>query len=354
MSETGKIQNACLLASDIRAFRFSNLFRASSFVLRIFCALLFLSGSLHAQEIFQGADTVPPEVERIYLKGVKFLVTAQNSEGTWPNQYGGEPAVVGFCILSILAHGEDPNYGPYAKTIRRGLDFILKNQRKDNGYIGTSMYNHGFATLALAECYGTVHDPRLGPALQKAVDLILTSQANNPLGGWRYSPEANDADTTVSGAQTVALLAARNAGIGVSEEALGKAIRFFLESQSPNGGIGYTGADSPNAARTAIGALVLSLAKKQKTGAFNAAFAFLKQTPESGDMYFHYYLYYAAQAFFRVPAAWEPWNRANIQTLAESQQGDGSWDGSFGPTFSTAASLLSLALNYRFLPIYER
>jgi hypothetical protein len=40
--------------------------------------------------------------------------------------------------------------------------------------------------------------------------------------------------------------------------------------------------------------------------------------------------------------------------LKQSQNPDGSWDGQFGSTFSTATSLLSLALNYRFLPIYER
>ena len=67
------------------------------------------------------------------------------------------------------------------------------------------MYNHGFATLALAESYGAVNDDRLGPALQKAVRLILTSQEANPTKAWRYSPDARDADTTVSGAQMVAL-----------------------------------------------------------------------------------------------------------------------------------------------------
>ena len=120
------------------------------------------------------------------------------------------------------------------------------------------MYNHGFSTLALAESYGAVQDPRLGPALQKAVDLILTSQAHNPFGAWRYSPESPDADTTVSGAQMVALFAARNAGIGVPEDAINKALKFFASCQTPDGGIGYTGPGGPNAARTSIGALVFA------------------------------------------------------------------------------------------------
>ena len=51
---------------------------------------------------------------------------------------------------------------------------------------------------------------------------------------------------------------------------------------------------------------------------------------------------------------WAKWNRKNIATLKQNQNADGSWSGQFGTTFGTAASLLSLALNYRFLPIYER
>ncbi|HVY71848.1 MAG TPA: squalene--hopene cyclase, partial [Verrucomicrobiae bacterium] len=58
--------------------------------------------------------------------------------------------------------------------------------------------------------------------------------------------------------------------------------------------------------------------------------------------------------FHASPEAWGAWNRANIKTLGASQGPDGSWEGQFGATFSTTASLLSLALNYRYLPIYER
>jgi hypothetical protein len=258
-------------------------------------------------------------------------------------------------MLSILAHGEDPNYGPYKDTVHRALDFILKAQDPASGYIGTSMYNHGFSTLALAEAYGYVHDDRIGPALQKAVDLILSSQSRNPNHAWRYSPDNPDADTTVSGAQMVALFAARNAGIGVPEEAIRKALLFFAECQTPDGGIGYTGPGGPDGARTAIGALIFSLARQQKSAAFRSAMEYLEANPTDEGGYHQYYLYYAAQAYFRAsPRAFDAWNAQNIKSLAASQLDDGSWSSGLGPTFSTAASLLSLALNYRLLPIYER
>ena len=311
---------------------------------------------LHAQALFsQDQDVIPQNIDRMYVKGIQYLAHAQNSNGCWDGPFGGEPAVVGLSMLSILAHGEDPNYGPYKDTIHKALDYILKNQSQDNGYIGTSMYNHGFSTLALAEAYGCVHDERIGPALQKAVDLILSSQSANPNHAWRYSPESPDADTTVSGAQMVALFAARNAGIGVPEGAIRKALRFFVDCQTPDGGIGYTAAGGPDGARTAIGALVFSLAKQQKSAAFRSAIEYLDANPSDEGGYHQYYLYSAAQAYFRVsPDAFDSWNAQNVKSLVENQLDDGSWTSGLGPTFSTAASLLSLALNYRLLPIYER
>ena len=326
-------------------------------ILLMFLVLAMPVAALHAQTLFsQNEDVIPPELDHVYTKAMQYLVKTQQADGTWSSQYGGEPGVVGLCILSILAHGEDPNSGPYRITVQRGIDFILKSQNEKTGYIGQSMYNHGFATLALAECYGAVQNPRLGPALQKAVDLIISVQSRNPFNAWRYSPESPDADTTVSGAQMVALFAVRNAGIGVPDEAINKGLKFFVNCQSADGGIGYVSAGGPDAARTAIGLLVFGLAKQQKSVAYRSSLRYLKDSNSgSGDGYYQYYLYYAAQALFRAgPGAFDSWNAANIKLLSSSQADNGSWTGQFGPTFSTAASLLSLALNYRLLPIYER
>ncbi|MGV3773738.1 MAG: prenyltransferase/squalene oxidase repeat-containing protein [Verrucomicrobiales bacterium] len=327
--------------------------------IRLATALLaapILLPSAQAQELFEGSGAVNvAELDRSYVKGLQYLAKSQTPEGKWNEApYGSEPAVVGLAVVAMLSHGEDPNTGPYAEAIRRGLDFIMKQMSQETGYIGRSMYNHGFATLALAEAYGQVLDPRLGPALEKATRLILSSQSKNPFGAWRYSPESNDADTTVSGAQMVALFAARNAGIAVPEEAIQKGLRFFLRCQTPDGGFGYTSATSPNGARTAIACLTLALAKEKQSAAYKQAFTYLQKAP-SESSYQHYYLYYASQAYFHAsPQLWNEWNRKNVKNLTSSQNENGSWDGQFGPTFTTAASLLSLALNYRYLPIYER
>jgi len=309
-----------------------------------------------AQQLYTGsAGVVAGEVDKMYVRGLQFLVRSQTEEGNWPDEPPNtEPAITSLAIISLLAHGDDPNFGPYSATIRRALDYVLKRGNPVTGYIGTTMYNHGFSTLALAESYGAVDDPRLGPALQKAVRLIVSAQEENNLHAWRYSPDSRDADTTVSGAQMVALFAARNAGIPVPENAIQNGLKFFLSCQTPDGGFGYISPVAPNSTRTAIGCVVLALAKEKNSPAFKSAFNFLK-TSRPDAQYPQYFLYYVSQAYFHgSPERWQSWNRDNIASLRATQTAEGNWDGQLGQTFATAGSLLSLALNYRYLPIYER
>lgn len=306
-------------------------------------------------KVYRGTQ-VPPEVERIYEKGLKFLVSAQNADGSFPGQYGSEPGVVGFAIMSMLAHGEDPNHGPYAKALKRGLDYLLKNQG-ENGYIGSSMYNHGFAALALAECYGALQDERIGPALKKAVELILSSQDKNKFKAWRYTPDAMDADSTVSGACFVALIAARNAGLKVPDKNIDEALKFFTDCQNPSGGdIGYMPrSGSHGGATTAIGVAAFAYARKRDAVTFVKALKKMKSEEAVGGSYPFYLEYYAAQAYFQGDFdGWQDWNAKQVKRLTEMQNDDGSWDAGLGPATSTTLGLLSIALNYRYLPVYER
>ena len=81
--------------------------------------------------------------------------------------------------------------------------YVRLNRRRFWGTGQSDDKLDAFATLALAELYGAVDDPRVGPALQRAVTLILEAQKRNQKGAWRYRPESNDADTTVSGGQSL-------------------------------------------------------------------------------------------------------------------------------------------------------
>lgn len=315
-------------------------------------------------------DKLPPDVEVIYQRGLTWLVANQTDDGSWSGS--DDPGITGLCIMAFMASGEDPNFGRYAGPVRRAVRSIILNQNKTTGYLGNSMYHHGFAMLGLAEAYGAVDDTLLwdgtesaddrrsiGEALDLAVRSAITSQNNNRWGGWRYSPESTDADTSVTGAVLVGLLAARNAGLEVPDENIDKALGYFKQSTGPNGMVAYSGGiggmgESMN--RSAIATLVYSVGKKKDWDEFDATLKHLTDRIEHNESsYPHYFRYYMAQALFQGDfESWQKWNAETIRFLKQTQQQDGSFPGSHGVAYGTAMSLLSLALNYRFLPIYER
>jgi hypothetical protein len=301
-------------------------------------------------------DTVPPQAESIYEKGLKYLAKSQNEQGSWNDSTGAEPAVVGLCVAAFLAHGEDANNGPYAQVMRRGIDFIISQQDASSGYIGSSMYNHAFATKALAESYGMIDNPKIAPALKKAVALILSAQKRNNAGAWRYTPQSTDADTTVTGCNMVTLFAARNAGVPVPDEAIRKGLTFLAKCRSSDGSYGYTSASGGKPTLTAIGSLCASLAKEKDTRGYKASLEYLKKNLDYREKYYpYYYEYYMSQALFHADEeAWREWNARNIRYLGTIQNREGAFPGNQGASFNTAGALLSLALNYRYLPIYEK
>jgi hypothetical protein len=327
--------------------------------MKFLLSLLFLAIALPlaAQDLPRRPDDpIPPQVDAMYERGLTYLAKNQNARGSWDDSMGSEPGVVALCVVAFLAHGEDPNHGPYAKSISKGIDFLLSQQNSTNGYIGNSMYNHGFSTLALAEAYGCVDNPKIAPALQKCVELILSAQKRNNSKAWRYTPDSTDADTTVSGCQLVALYAARNAGLPVPDEALKNGLAYMARCRGTDGGYGYTSAGGPKPTLTAIGVLCLSLAKDKEGKGFQASVEYLRKSLNYRDRHYPYYFeYYMSQALFHAePETWNDWNARNIRYLSTIQSRDGSWPGNKGQSFNTAGALLSLALNYRFLPIYEK
>lgn len=324
---------------------------------RTLALLLAAAAAAPAQDLPRRPDDpVPPQVDTMFERGLAYLARSQNDQGAWNDSMGSEPGVVALAVVAFLAHGEDPNHGPYAANIRKGIDYLLANQNQGNGYIGSSMYNHGFATLALAEAYGMVDNPKIAPALKKCVDLILSAQKRNNSDAWRYTPDSTDADTTVSGCQLVALFAARNAGLPVPEEAIRKGLAYMARCRGGDGSYGYTSASGGKPTLTAIGVLCLALAKEKEGKGYQSSVEYLRKQMNYRDRHYPYYFeYYMSQALFHAdPAAWEEWNGLNIRYLSASQSRDGSWPGNKGPSFNTAGSLLSLALNYRYLPIYEK
>lgn len=353
---------------------------------RILNHLLFLSLAICPSSVFAQADIldvregtgIPLEVRSIYEKGADYLARTQKSDGTWGKgaQFHGSESngICGLCVMAFLSTGEDPNFGKYAGNIRRALRHIIRDQNPKTGYIQGNMYVHGFAMLALSEAYGAVDDDMLwagqkqddrtrsiGEALELAVRLAVTSQKKNPQDGWRYGPGDPSADTSIVGAVLMGLLAARNAGVSVPDESIDKALKYMKSMTSDESGqVGYSGLGGfgESTARSSIACLVYSIGKRKEWKEFHATKEYVADNfmTTSQSSWPYYTRYYQSQALFQADyETWQKWNRDTIRRLEELQSKDGQIGNSqHGPVYATSMSLLALALNFRFLPIYER
>ena len=335
------------------------------------CAILLLPLTARSAED-QPADKevtvkVTPEIRSLIQGGLKYLASKQRIDGSWSLKEGhmGHPvAITGYALLAFMSAGNLPHEGEYAKNVAAGMQFLLDSAQPDGLYRGVSssqyMYNHGIATIALAELYGESHAPALRAKLQRAVDVILKAQ--NPTGGWRYTPESRDADISVTVLQAVALRAAQDAGLSIPQEAIAKAIDYVNSCYDANKkGFSYQPGTGPGFARTAAAIYSLQVLGKYNDPHVKAGSEFLAETKERS--HWSYGNYYAAPAQYMIGGdTWRNWYAQISELLIKSAKHEGDmvyWDSGADPStpgaiFSTAVFVHVLAMPYHLIPLYQR
>src|SRR5947209_17901685 len=103
-----------------------------------------------------------PKWESAIEKGLRWVAKAQSSLGHWTA--GGYPtAMTALGGTALTASGSTTVQGPYAKNIRKAVDFLLGKSRQ-NGLIGDPQsdnrytYGHGFSMLMLSQVLGEEED----------------------------------------------------------------------------------------------------------------------------------------------------------------------------------------------------
>jgi hypothetical protein len=299
-------------------------------------------------------------------KGLAFLSARQLEDGALAASGNGRNAAV--CALAGMAWlsgGSTPGRGPYGKEVDRVTDFLLDHV-EESGFITVKeavshgpMYEHGFATLFLAEVHGMSPRDDLRDKLSRAVDLIVRTQ--NDEGGWRYQPRKADADLSVTICQVMALRAARNAGLRVSSETIDRCVDYVKRSQNPDGGFRYVLSGNDSAfPRSAAGIVALYSAGIYEGQEIERGLAYLERFPPrvgpgGEDGYFFYGHYYAVQAMWQAGGPpWEKWYTAIRDVLIARQQADGSWRDATGSEYGTAMATIILQMPDNSVPIFQR
>ncbi len=302
-------------------------------------------------------------------KALKWLSENQTRSGSWPHDTY-PTAMAGLAGIALLCSGSTTTQGPYARHIRRTVDYLTSKCRR-NGLIGDPQrdnrytYGHGFAMLFLSQVLGEEEDmdrrQELTEILERSVQFSVDAQTGE--GGWGYvsSSEStfDEGSTTIT--QVQGLRGCRNAGIVVPRQAIDDAKKYIYKCQNKDGGISYSTSQlgSSRAAITAAALAALYNAGDYESEYIPTMWEYCKKNlhniQENKYGHWHYtYLYYTQVVYRQSRDVWEPFRDKLYEAILASQQPDGSWEGQVGPVYVTACNLVMLQMDNGYLPIFQR
>lgn len=310
------------------------------------------------------------ETRLVMEEALDWLASRQSASGAWIGSGREESrypiAITSYALMAFLAAGHLPDEGEHGAVVTRGVDYLL-SQVSDDGLFpsknsGQYMYEHGIATIVLAEVYGQSRSEKLKDRLQRLVRIIVSSQ--NEEGGWRYRPIAHDADISVTVLQVVALRAAKNNGLAVPAGTITKAVNYVRACYVPTeGGFAYQPGEEAGFARTAAAIYSLQVCGEYDDPRIAKGSSYLFRNVHPDDQWFTYGCFYAAPAQYMLGGEiWERWYgrmKAILLPAVRRQDGRSYWDtaldgSSPGPLYSTAVYTMILAMPNHYLPLYQR
>ncbi len=321
-------------------------------------------------------DDLDTQIDASVRRALAWLSTQQRPSGAWrADDYGDSTAATSLAIMAFLAGGHVPGEGPFGRQMTKGVSWIL-SQQLDNGLLSGRdsshgpMYSHGITTLMLAEVAGMVDEDQAiacNQALERAIKLIIDAQ-NHPrpaqhAGGWRYQPGDSDSDLSVTAWQLLALRAARDIGCDVPVDNIDRAVAYVKRLRVPHGGgFGYMAGHGATITRSGTGIVALEVCGEHRTEETMAAARLILSRPlTQQEHYFYYGVYYCTVGMYKIGG--DEWQEARVQlynTALNTQNPAGFWnptEGSerrAGKVYATSLCVLALAIEYGYLPIYQR
>jgi len=346
------------------------------------------SGARRAEMVNEAVGTEGSE--RAVEMALRWLAAHQLPNGSWnfnhqmgPGKDRDSPdpgaeaqatnGATSLALLPFLGAGQTHLEGKYKETVRKGLTYLIANQRPAGGAgsfheAGGNMYSHGLCTIALTEAYAMTNDRDLIAPAQGAINFIVYAQ--DPVGGgWRYRPR-EAGDTSVVGWQLMGLKSGLMGYLEVPPNTIRGAERFLASAQQDSGSrYGYTG-PGEGPATTAVGLLCRMYMgwEKDHPGIVRGV-AYLDSmgpsipSQRNGNQADMYYNYYATQVMRHAGGSeWEKWNTTMRDFLVNSQEQTGNasgswyfphgWSNAGGRLYNTALSCMVLEVYYRHMPIY--
>ena len=329
------------------------------------------------------------KTEKSVLAALKYLKEHQNKDGSFSrNKSHKLIGVTGLALLTFLAHGETPNSDEYGATVEKAIRWLLSQQDANGSFTGNT-YAHSIAVYAIAESYAMTQIPKLKPAVEKGVNVIVNGlilDKTKKVGSMRPVPgldsesasevtyarleyaykKVTRMDTSVLGWNAQALKAAKLAGSKNPKlnTAIAQVVNGLIYAQNrQTGQFRYSDANSNKAgtpAMTGVGVLCLQLLGNGKTPEVSAGLKTLQDMPVTlkdgkGKLYSYYYITQAM--FHKGSSMWSKWNNKFAPVFIKAQNPDGSFTDAdkhhVGKEYTTSLGALTLMVYYRNLPTFQ-
>lgn len=329
------------------------------------------AGELSDQEVLKALAADQPR-DRAVTRGLEYLRKLQKQDGAVGDRT--PTALTAMAVMAHFAAGHSPADKQYGPWIRKSIQYVVSKQNGD-GYFGEAdgsrMYGHGIVTLMLAEALGMPRDDEMDEVIRKAlkkavqvtVNAALIKKSPENAGGWRYTPDANDSDLSLSGWQLMALHATQQVGLSVPESVISGAVDYTKKCVNENGGVGYQNKNEDHPALRGLALLAFVIGQQEKDPMVKKIYERILADPIAwkGD-HFYYRVYYEAVGMSRaLPDEWEKYLPKYEAVLLPHQRDDGSFDETIdgesqnaGPVYATSMAVMALAVQRHVLPAYQR
>ena len=325
-------------------------------------------------------DPVSPKAKESVDKAVRWLLGAQNRDGSWGDNPGSQGEVGNTCIatLALMSTGSSATRGVHWRPIRRALEWL---QGRVRGYGASSAHldSHTLiqrklgqnidlylVTLLHSQVAGqgidVFDDQQMLSELQQATNRIASLQQSN--GAWETSYEPML--TTITA--WLALRQAADAGVAIQHASPQKVLRYLKEdclergtgifreakwgrkmrfvTQAGGLRVFYAMGEGESADGMAATKVVTSMRFDQDVGGRSGGEEFL------GALF-------ATQALHmsKDRRVFDNWYAKIVDSLVQCQNRDGSWFGHHcitGRVFCTACSIMTMLTPHKMLPMIER
>ncbi len=303
---------------------------------------------------------------------LEYLRRRQQADGAVSDNF--PTALTAMAVMAHFAAGHPPADKEFGSWIRKSIHFVISEQN-GSGYFGESdgsrMYGHGICTLMLAEALGMPRDDEMDESIRKALKRAIRVTVNAALvpkparhaGGWRYTPDASDSDSSLSAWQIMGLHATQQVGIPVPEAVMKNAVDYIMSLVDEEGRVGYQNYGDDHPALRGLALLVMVIGHQEKNPLLRRIADRIESDPISwtGDR-FYYRAYYDAVGLSRAfPEEWDKYLLKYEPVLLYHQLPDGSFDAAGdneasggGPVYSTSMAVMALAVQRHVLPAYQR